>query len=187
MTSPVGNLVYTEIPRVKYQELVMTYVDKLIGLNQKSYMTGCAWSTVLVNGLTYEHRKYLAKLGGGKPKEDDALLSGIEEVVLAQEEFHRDQKLKDKGPRATPSRKRKDNSKHKQEPKKANATAKEDSAPAGKKAKKAATAGCGSGQPRFSKDQEDEVRKGIPDNLRKAVGKMMLCTCCGLNNHGWQW
>ena len=72
---------------------------------------------------------------GGKPKEDDALLSAIKEVGLAYEEFHRDEKLKDKGPRATPYGKGKGNGKRKWEPEKGNATAKQDSAPAGKKAK----------------------------------------------------
>ena len=132
--------------------------------------------TVLVNGLPHELRKDLAKLYGGKPKEDDALLSAIEEVGLANEEFSRDEKLKDKGPAATPSGKGKGNGKRKREPEKGNATAKEDSAPAGKKAKKATTTGSGSGQPRFSKDQEDEALKGIPDNLHEARGKKKLRT-----------
>ena len=124
---------------------------------------------------------------GGKYKKDDALLSAIKEVGLAHEDFHRDEKLKDKGPRATPSEKRNGNGKCKREPENGNATAKEDLAPAGKKAKKAAAAGSGSGQLRFSKDQEDEVLKGMPDNLREARGKKKLYTQYGLNNHGWQW
>ena len=115
------------------------------------------------------------------------MLSAIKEVGLAHEEFHRDEKLKDKGPGATPSGKGKGNGKRKREPEKGNASAKEDSAPAGKKAKKAATAGSGSGQPRFSKDQEDEAQKYIPDNLHEARGKKKDCTRCRLNNHGWQW
>ena len=122
-----------------------------------------------------------------KAKEDDALLAAIKEVGLAAEEFSRDAKPKDQGPGATPSEKGKGNGTHKQESEKTNATVKEDSAPAGKKDKKAPTTGSGSGQPRFSKDQEDEARKGIPDNLRKARGKKELCTHWGLNNHGWQW
>ena len=77
------------------------------------------------------------------------MLSAIEEVGLAHKEFHRDEKLKDQGPGATPSRK--GNGKRKREPEKANATMKEDSAPAAKKAKKATAAGSGSAQPRFSK------------------------------------
>ena len=103
------------------------------------------------------------------------MLSAIEEVGLAHKEFHRDEKLKDKGPGATLSGKGKGNGKRKREPEKGNATGKEDSAPTGKKAKKAATAGSGSGQPRFSKDQEDEALKGIPDDLLEAGGKKKLC------------
>ena len=168
MTSHEGDLAYVEMHRVKYHGSVMTYVNKWIGLNEKANMSGHAWRTVLVNGLMHELRKDLAKLHGGKPKEDDALLSAIKEVGLAHEEFHRDEKLKDKGPGTTPCRNRKGNGKRKREPEKGNATAKEDSAPARKKAKTAAAAGSGSGQPRFSKDQEDEAQKGIPDNLRGA-------------------
>ena len=186
-TSYEGDLAYAEIHMAKYQGSVMTYVDRLIGLNEKANMSGRAWHSVLVNGLPHELRKDLAKLRGGKPKEDDALLSAIEEIGLTHEEFHRDEKLKDKGPEATSSGKGKGNGKRKWEPEKANATAKEDSAPTGKKAKKAATTWSGSGQPRFSKDQEDEALKGIPDNLREARGKKKLCIHCGLNNHGWQW
>ena len=89
----------------------MTYVDKLIGLNEKAHMTGRAWRTILVNGLPHELRKDLAKLRGGKPKDDDALLSVIKEVGLAHREFHRDEKLKDKGPGATPTGKGKGNGK----------------------------------------------------------------------------
>ena len=107
------------------------------------------------------------------------MLSAFKEVGLAHEEFHRDEKLKDKDPGANPSGKGKGNGKRKREPEKGNATAKEDSAPAGKTAKKAAAAGSGSVQPRFSKDQEDEALKGIPDNLREARGKKKLCTRCG--------
>ena len=91
----------------------MTYVDKLIGLNEKANMSGRAWRTVLVNGLLHELRKDLAKLCGGKPKEDDALLAAIKEVGLAAKEFFREEKLKDKGPGATPSGKGKGNGKRK--------------------------------------------------------------------------
>ena len=115
------------------------------------------------------------------------MLAAIKEVGLAAEEFSRDEKLKDKGPGATPSGKGKGNGKRKRESEKANTTAKEDCAPAGKKAKKAPATGSGSGPPTFSKDQQDEARKGIPDNLREARGKKKLYTRCGLNNHGWQW
>ena len=161
---------------VKYQGRVITYVAKLIGLNEKENMSGRTWHTVLDNGLLHELQMDLAKLHGGTPKEDDALLSAIKDVGLAHKEVHRDEKLKNKGPRVTSSGKGKGNGKRKREPKKENATAKEDSAPARKKAKKSAAAGSRSAQPRFPKDQEDEALKGIPDILREARGKKKLCT-----------
>ena len=130
----------------------MTFIKKLIGLNDKANMSGRAWRTFLVNGLPHELRKDLAKLRGEKPKEDDALLAAIKEVGLAAEEFSSDEKHKDKGPGATPSGKGKGNSKRKRESRKANAIAKVDSAPAGKRAKKAPATGSGSGQPRLSKE-----------------------------------
>ena len=91
----------------------MTYIDNLIGLNEKANIPSHSWHTILVSSLMHKLRKDLAKLGRGKPKEDDALLSAIKEVGLAHEEFHRDVKLKDKGPGATPSGKGKGNGKHK--------------------------------------------------------------------------
>ena len=121
-----------------------------------------------------------------KAKEDDALLAAIKEVGLPAEEFSRDEKLKDKGPGATPSGKCKGNVKRKRHSEKTNATVKEDSAPAGKKDKKAATTGSGYGQPRFSKDQEDEELKGITDNFREARGMKKPCTRYEHNYYGWQ-
>ena len=102
-TSHKGDLAYAELHRIKYQGSVMTYVDKLIGLNEKANISGRARRTVLVNGLPHELRKDLAKLCGGKPKEDDALLAAIKDVGLAHEECSRVKKLKYKGPGATPS------------------------------------------------------------------------------------
>ena len=115
------------------------------------------------------------------------MLAAIKEVGLAAEEFSRDEKLKGKGPGATPSGKGKGNGKGTQESEKGNATAKEDTAPAGKLAKKAPATGSASGQPIFTKNQEVEALKGIRDNLHEARGTKKLCTHCGLNNHGWQW
>ena len=86
-TSHKYNLAYAEMHRVKYQESVMTYVDKLIGLKEKANMSGCAWCTVLVNGLPHELGKDLAKLRGEKLKEDDALRSAIKVVGLVQKTF----------------------------------------------------------------------------------------------------
>ena len=130
-TSHEGDFAYAEMHRVKYEGSLMTYVNKLIGLNEKAYMSGHAWRTILVNGLPHKLCKDQAKLRGGKPKEDDALLAAIKEVGLSAIEFSRDEKLKDKGPRATPSGKGNGNGRCKRESEKTNATLKEDSAPAG--------------------------------------------------------
>ena len=51
-------------------------------------MSGCAWHTVLVNGLLHELRQELGKLRGGKPLEDDTFLSAIEEIGLAHEDYY---------------------------------------------------------------------------------------------------
>ena len=107
-------------------------------------MSGCAFHTTLVNCLPHKQQKDLAQLPGGKPKEDDALLAAIKVVGLAAQEFTRDEKLKNKGPGATPSGKGKGNGKRKREFEKVNTTAKKDSAPAGKKAKKEPATGSGS-------------------------------------------
>ena len=127
-TTHHGVLAYAEMHRVKFERSVMTYVDKLIGLNEKANKSGCSWCTVLCTGLSHELRKYFAKLRGGNAKEGDPLLSAIKEVSLAHEEFHRDEKLKDKGSSATPSGKGKGNGKRQREPEKGNVTTKEDSA-----------------------------------------------------------
>ena len=63
-TSQECELAYAEMHRVKYQGSVITYNDKLIGLNDKANMSGRACRTVLVNGLPHELRKDLAKLHG---------------------------------------------------------------------------------------------------------------------------
>ena len=79
---------------------------------------------------------------------------------LAHEEFLREEKLKEK---SAPSGKQKGKRKWKAE--KSNASANEDKAPAGKKPKKDAAPVTGTGSPRFTKEQEDEALKGIPQNL----------------------
>ena len=71
----------------------MTYIDKLIRHKEKVNMSSHTWRTVVVNGLLHELQKDLAKLRGGKPKEDDALLAAIKEVGLAATEFSRDKRL----------------------------------------------------------------------------------------------
>ena len=53
-TSHKGDFAYAEMHRVKYQGSVMTCVDKLIGFNGKTNMSGHVWDTVFVNGLPLE-------------------------------------------------------------------------------------------------------------------------------------
>ena len=45
---------------------------------------------MLVKGLPHELRKDLAKMQGGKPEEDDALIAAMKAVGLAHEQFLRE-------------------------------------------------------------------------------------------------
>ena len=49
---------------------------------------------MLVKGLQHELRKDLAKMQGGKPEEEDALIAAMKEVGLAHEQFLQEEKLK---------------------------------------------------------------------------------------------
>ena len=102
---------------------------------------------------------------GGKPEEDDALLTAMKYVGLAHEQFLREEKLKERTTSA-PSRKQK--GKCKQETEKSNATADEEKAPSGKKPKKDAAPVTCTGSPRFTREQEEEALASIPQNLREA-------------------
>ena len=158
--------------------------DKLVNLNEKANISGRAWRSMLSKGLRHELRKDLAKMQGGKPEEDDALIAAMKEVGLAHEQFLREEKLKERTTSA-PSGKQK--GKRKRETEKSNATADEEKAPSGKKPKKDAAPVTGTGSPRFTKEQEEEALAGIPQNLREARRKKGLCDRCGLPKHRWQW
>ena len=121
---------------------------------------------------------------GGKPEEDDALITAMKQVGLAHEQFLREEKLK-KRTTSTPSGKQK--GKLKWESEKSNTTADKEKAPSGKKPKKDAVPVTGTGLPQFTKEQEEEALTGIPQNLREARCKKGLCNCCGLPKHCWQW
>ena len=121
---------------------------------------------------------------GGKPEEDDALIAAMKEMGLADEQFLREEKLKERTTSA-PSGKQK--GKRKQETEKSNVTADEEKAPSGKKPKKDAAPVTVTGSPRFTKEQEEEALAGIPQNLREARRKKGLCDHCGLPKHRWQW
>ena len=127
---------------------------------------------MLVEGLPHEPQNDLAKIQGGKPEEDDALITAMTEVGLAHEQFLRVEKLKERT-MSVPSGKQKGKRKRKTE--KSNATADEKNAPSGKKAKKDAAPVTGTGIPRFTKDQEEEAQSGIPQNLQDTQCKKGLC------------
>ena len=162
----------------------MSSIDKLVNLNEKANISGCAWRSMLTKGLPHELRKDLAKMQRGKHEEDDVLIAAIKEVGLAHVQFLLEQKLKERTTSA-PSGKQK--GKCKRETEKSNATADEEKAPSRKKPKKDAAPVTGTGSSRFTKQQEEEALAGIPQNLREARRKKGLCGRCGLPKHHWQW
>ena len=104
---------------------------------------------MLTKSLPPELRKDLAEMQGGKPEEDDTLITAMKEVGLANEQFLHKEKLKEQTTSA-PAGKQK--GKHKRETKKSNATADEEKAPFGKKPKKDGAPVTGTGSPRFTKE-----------------------------------
>ena len=183
-TSHEADAAFAEMATVVYKGSVMSYTDKLVNLNEKAKISGHAWRSILVKGLPHKLRKDSAKMQGGKPEEDDALIATMKEVGFAHEQLLREERLKERTT-STPSRKQK--GKCKRESEKSNATADDEKAPSGKKPKKDATPVTGSGSPQFTKEQEEEALAGIPQNLRKARRKMGLCDRCGLPKQRWQW
>ena len=183
-TSHEADAAFAERATVVYKGSVISYIDKLVNLNEKANISGCAWRSMHVKSLTHELRKDLAKMQGGKPEEDDALITAMLELGLAHEQFLREEKLKEQTT-STPSRKQK--GKRKRETEKSNAIADEEKAPSGKKPKKDATPVTGTGSPRFTKEQEEEALGGIPENLREGRPKKGQSDRCGLPKHRWQW
>ena len=183
-TSHAADAAFAEMATVVYKGSVISYIDKLVNLNEKANISGRAWRSMLVKGLPHELRKDLATMQGGQPEEDDALIAAMKEVGLAHEQFLREEKLKERTT-SVPSGKQK--GKRKRETEKYNATADEEKASSGKKPKKETGPVTGTGSPRFSKEQEEEALAGIPQNLREARRKKGLCNRCGLPKHCWQW
>ena len=177
---------FAEMATVVYKGSVMSYIDKLVNLNEKANISGRTWRSILTKGLLHELRKDLAKMQGGKPEEDDAWITAMKEVGLAHEQFLREEKLKD-SERTTFAPSGKQKGKRKPETEKSNATADEEKTPFGKKHKKDAAPVTGTGSPRFTKEQEEEAQVGIPQNLWEARHKKGLCDRCGLLKHRWQW
>ena len=183
-TSHEADAAFAEMATVVYKGSVMSYIDKLVNLNEKANISGHAWRNMLVKSLPHKLRKDLAKMQGGKLEEDDDLIAAMKEVGLAYEHFLREEKLKERTMSA-PSGKQK--GKHKLQTEKSNATADEEKAPSGKKPKNDAAPVTGTGSPRFNKEQEEEALAGIPQNLRDARRKKGLRDCSGLPKHRWQW
>ena len=183
-TSHEADGAFAEMATVVYKGSVMSYIDKLVNLNEKANISGRAWRSLLTKCLPHELRKDLAKMQGGIPEEDDVLIAAMKEVGLAHEQCLREEKLKERTASA-PSRKQK--GKRKREAKKSNATADEEKAPSGKKTKKDAAPVTGTGSPRFTKEQQEEALAGIPQNLLEGRHKKGLYNRCGLTKHHWQW
>ena len=61
-TSHEADAAFTEMASVVYKGSVMSYIDKLVNLNEKANISGRAWRSMLVRGLPHELRKDLAKM-----------------------------------------------------------------------------------------------------------------------------
>ena len=183
-TSHEADAAFAEIATVVYKGSVMSYIDRLVNLNEKANISGRTWRSMLTKGLPHKLRMDLAKMQGGKAEEDDALIAAMKEVGLAHEQYLREEKLKEQTASA-PSGKQK--GKRKRETEKSNATADEETAPSGKQPKNDAAPVTGTGSPQFTKEQEEEALAGITQNLREAWRKKGLCDRCGLPKHRWQW
>ena len=88
-TSHEADAAFAKMATVVYKGSVMSYIDKLVNLNEKANISGRAWQRMLVKSLPYDLRKDLAKMHGGKPEEDDASIAAVKEVGLAHEQFLR--------------------------------------------------------------------------------------------------
>ena len=95
-TSHEADDAFAEMSTVVYKGSVMFNIDKSVNLNEKAIIYSRAWRSMLVKGLPHELRKNLAKMQGGKPEEDDALIAAINEVGLAHEQFLQEEKLKER-------------------------------------------------------------------------------------------
>ena len=84
-TSHEADTTFAEMATVVNRGSVISYIDKLVNLNEKANISGRARRSMPVKGLPHELRKDLAKMQGGKPEEDDALIAAMKEVGLAHE------------------------------------------------------------------------------------------------------
>jgi len=179
---------YKKLFQVKYTGNILQYLDKLEGLNEKVGIAGITWREVIKDGLPHELRKELAKVKGGEPEEDDALMGALKEIGLAHEKFLAEEKVRgNSGGGQDSGAKGKGKGKRKRGSEKDNDAQEKEDTPAVKKPKGAQTPAAGKSTPRFTKEQESEALKGIPQNLREARMNKGLCTRCGLPKHRWQW
>ena len=61
-TSHEADVAFAEMATVVYKGSVISYIDKLVNLNEKASISSCAWRSMLIKGLPHELRKDLAKL-----------------------------------------------------------------------------------------------------------------------------
>ena len=57
---------FAEMATVVYKGSVMSYIDKLVNLNEKANISGRAWRSMLVKGLPHELRKGFSQDVGRK-------------------------------------------------------------------------------------------------------------------------
>ena len=105
-TSHEADAAFAEMATVVYKGSVMSYIDKLVNLNEMANISGHAWRSMLVKVLPQKLQKELAKMLGGKPKEDDTSITAMKELGLAHEQFLREEKLKEQTMSAPSGRKR---------------------------------------------------------------------------------
>ncbi len=178
---------YKKLFQTKYSNNILQYIDKLEGLNEKVGISGMTWREILKDGLPHELRKELAKVKGGEPEEDDALVVAIKEIGLAHEKFLAEEKMRGGQSEGKTDSGAKGKGKRKRGSGKGDDAQEKKEAPDAKKPKTAQTPAAGNSTPRFTKEQESEALKGIPQNLREARMNKGLCTRCGLPKHRWQW
>lgn len=76
---------FEELKKVKYENDILSYIDKLELLNIKVGLQGLVWRKVIKAGLPEVLLDRLSPSMGGEPQEDDALIACIKEHGLSLE------------------------------------------------------------------------------------------------------
>ena len=63
-TSHEADAAFAEMATVVYKGSVMSYIDKLVNLNEKANISGRAWRSMLIKGLPYELQKDFIMMRG---------------------------------------------------------------------------------------------------------------------------